>query len=485
MLNGNSIEEILQKLNRRIPVHDIPIYPNKIGNSFQTIPFHVKLCKQMVSTLNSTAENSSCEIIAYLKMRTESLPRILKDKLEKSGVDIKNSHAYTLYSDPANLPLESVYIAISDSLHKSFLDLPFKIKLRKIIETNYLQIFYIESIEETFLSATQISERPLSLRYMRKGLSEFMPSFSGFGADSYIKDTLLATFIGTQPVNGIAGGIGALYPVDTEIKKDLIKLHRAIESIGIPPSHFGNISYINGDVETLLQKRKYVLSNCRNISWNLPTELSKSDINYRADFKYDAPFLSGYTARDVARNIDFRISLAEYSIRCGTVNINSEIHKLLLKTAEKELNNWLGKDPKDLVYSVINPELIPVCVYNVGSFYSKFGFDEKQLSNFIKKWVEGNAMTFGEKLANSLFLMRSKNRPYTIAEETIKKLDRRIFLLLGQTDRTEDGFIEIIASHLNYSPEKARKIVLEAWEKGVLMKREGKFYWSREKGMNL
>ncbi len=479
--------KFLEEFKHERRVYDIHFHKREFINISQTIPFYHELCKKMTKNLNSIIEGESCEITAYLRRLNKRLPITLKKELEKRGIDIQNIHLYTIHSDTTGLPVNSIYIAVSDSIHKSFLSLPFRMRLIKIKETVWNQIFYIEEAEETFIDASQVFDRPLPLRYMRKGLMEVMPSFTGYGNDAYIEDAILAGFIGTQPQPSIVGGIGALYPENKEIKNDLTKLTNVINSpdISIPLSHLGNFVYLDGNAETLNQfrieahKRRF-----RNISWNLPYNNNNSSGMTLSDFKYDAPFLLGTTPIDLKRNMDFRISLAEYAIRSG--NINENIYGILLKTAYEELEKWVNLDGKDILYRILSQESVPVYVYNVGSFYSKFGFDVEHLSDFIIRWIEGNAMTFGEKLKNSKITFGSLSGKMTLAEGVIKRADNRIFLLLGQSDRTMEGLIEKVISHLNYSTKKAEETIKELRDKGLLIERTNKkFYWWFESRMGL
>lgn len=479
--------EFLENFKHERRIYDIHFPKRKIINISQMIPFYHELCKKMTQNLNSTPEGGSCNIIAYLRRLNKRLPITPKKELEKRGIDIRNIHLYTIHSDTTGLPVNSIYIAVSDSIHKSFLSLPFRMKLTKIKETDWNQFFYIEETEETLIDTSQIFDRPLPLKSMRKGLMEVMPSFTGYGNDAYIEDAILAGFIGTQPQLSTAGGIGALYPENKDIKNDLTRLTNAINSpdINIPLSHLGNFVYLDGNAETLNQFRiEAYKRRFRNISWNLSYNNNNSSGMALSDFKYDAPFLLGTTPIDIKRNMDFRISLAEYAIRSG--NINENIYGILLKTAFEELEKWIDLDGKDIVYSILSQESIPIYVYNIGSFYSKFGFDAKHLSDSIKNWIEGNAMAFGEKLKNSKTTFGSLSGKMTLAEDVIKRADNRIFLLLAQSDRTMEGLIEKVMSHLNYSPKKAEETIKELRDKGLLIERTNKkFYWWFESRIGL
>ena len=254
----------------------------------------------------------------------------------------------------------------------------------------------------------------------------------------------------------------------------LFSLSNALNSFStFPLAHFGNFVHLSGNAKGFLQRRNFQEFRFRNISWNLPYSQNSDDLLI-SDFKFDAPFLSPGSMKDIQTNIDFRHSLIEYAVRLG--RINEKDYANFLKTAIEELRKWGCLDPKSKSYVILNPSRVPVYVANVGSVYSKFGLDSDAIKERIKSWVEGNIMTFGEKL---------EERGGFKELQGTSAINPELYFLLSQTDRTEEGFIGAICSLLSYSRKKAELIVRELRERGLIFEKNNKLYWTFESGLGL
>lgn len=460
---SSTVDNLLQFYEDRV-TYDFPLYKNKLPNTFQMIDFHKSLCEDFVKTLNNTRENTTCELICYLK-RVFSAPKIISKKLKDRGYAVP-FYIYQLYADNVGLPRDSIYFAVSNSISKSIMSMPFKIQLKKISQDSAYQIFSIIEIEQSILKTNKIFDRPVSLSRIRKDFSEVMRSFSTSGIDTYILDSIIAGFIATHPHQNKIGGLGALYPKNVEIKNDLIKLKEALNFVGVPFSHLGNFVYLDGSVQNFLIKRQTLIGKARNLSWNMPYSGVSSLLS---EFKYDAPFLCGCETTDLKNNLGLKFSMCEYAIRNGTIHNTDKLYGKLLQVVQNKLNELDFFNKRNNFEKIIIPEEIPNYVYNVSSFYSKFGLSENELVNQIKKWVDGNLILFGESIEAS----KLKNI-------TMRGIDSRAYFLLGQTDRTQEGFIEILAEQGIYSYKLAKITLQQLINSGLILQRQGKLFWYGE-----
>lgn len=474
--------ELEAMINKPRILYDFPqMKKSKEHLISQHLPFPKKLHDNFINPLSRTINGQVVKTQGYFSQCSLSITKeIIKSK---SLQEFQNQHnlyfgdgSFTYKLDSSLYGIESDIYVISSASMKPDIGQFYIVTLKKLKELNRGHLFYLQDYEPSFIRMPEsdLDFPVLNLKHMRKYLLEVSPSIK----NEHVGNAILSNYVGSETSKNKVDGVGSSY-IASNVKQDLIKIRDCLYGDKIRVQDFGVHNVFAGTMQEIDALRAQSMGKFRNISWNIRSYSDLENLK-GAEFKYTlgSVGLDIQDTRDLGNNQGFIQSLLFYINKDKILPAN--FYGKIINTTLKEILEWCDKGEENMISKLISGN-IDIQVARIGSYYLSFDTTEDFIIKNVKETISHNIGDIIEQLQKQkMFGIQAKG-----GVELEKEVDIKIKFAFYASDGSEQGIIESFMDKCGYAEKRAKEILNELKEKGLLFFDGNRYRWTHEANINL